>query len=240
MELNRQYRFDTFVVGASNQMAAQAAQRVAESPGTAYNPLFIYSPTGLGKTHLLSALGHHAREIAGSIVVEYLTLEEFVEALHAAVAAGQSDAFRKRFAAVDVLLVDDVQFLTHRREVQAELLRLVGELQGAGKQVVLSSDRPPAEIENLDERLIQGFQGGLIVDIARPELETRLGILRRRSRDRGVTFAPGVLEAAAAPDVANVRELLGLLNRLVAFQAVSDESLKAESVAALLGLPALE
>lgn len=238
MDLNRQCRFDTFVVGPSNQMAAQAARTVAESPGTAYNPLFLYSPTGLGKTHLLSAIGHHAREVAGSIAVEYLTLEEFVEAFHAAVAAGQSDAFRRRFAAVDVLLVDDVQFLTHRREVQAELLRLVGDLQGAGKQIVLSSDRPPAEIENLDERLIRGFQGGLTVDINRPEQATRLAILERRARDRGAQFASGVLEAAAGPDVANVRELLGLLNRLVAFQAVSDEPLKAESVAALLGLPA--
>ena len=239
MDLNRQCRFDTFVVGPSNQMAAQAARTVAQSPGTAYNPLFLYGPTGLGKTHLLMAIGHHAREVAGSIAVEYLTLEELVEALHAAVAAGQSDAFRRRFAAVDVLLVDDVQFLTHRREVQAELLRLVGELQGAGKQIVLSSDRPPAEIENLDERLIHGFQGGLIVDIGRPEIATRLAILERRARDRGVQFAAGVLEAAAGPDVANVRELLGLLNRLVAFQAVSDEPLKAESVAALLGVSAV-
>ncbi|HXV86323.1 MAG TPA: DnaA/Hda family protein [Gemmatimonadales bacterium] len=238
MDLNRQYRFDTFVVGPSNQMAAQAARTVSESPGTAYTPLLLYGPTGLGKTHLLSAVGHHAREIAATTTVEYLTLEEFVEAFHAAAGAGQSDVFRRRFSAVDILLLDDVQFLTHRREVQAELLRLLGELQGAGKQIVLSSDRPPVEIENLDERLIQGFQGGLIVDVARPEASTRLAILQRRARDRGVQFAAGVLEAAAGPDVANVRELLGLLNRLVAFQAVSDEPLKPESVAALLGLPA--
>ncbi|MBI3981814.1 MAG: ATP-binding protein [Gemmatimonadetes bacterium] len=238
MELNRLYRFDTFVVGASNQMAAEAARTVAESPGTAYNPLFLFSPTGLGKTHLLTAIGHHARQVAGSIAVEYLTLEEFVEAFHAAVAAGQSDAFRKRFSGLDVLLIDDVQFLTHRREMQAELLRLMGELQGAGKQVVLTSDEPPAAIENLDERLISGFAGGLVVDILRPEFATRLAILERRARDRGAQFSAGVLEAAAGPDVANVRELLGLLNRLVAFQAVSDEPLKAESVAALLGLAA--
>jgi chromosomal replication initiation ATPase DnaA len=239
VELNRQYRFDTFVVGASNQMAAQAARTVAESPGTAYNPLFLFGLTGLGKTHLLTAIGHHARQVAGSLAVEYLTLEEFVESFHAAVAAGQSEAFRKRFSAVDILLIDDVQFLTHRREVQAELLRLLNDLSAAGKQIVLASDRAPAEIENLDERLISGFTGGLIVDVVRPEFATRLAILEQRARDRGVQFAPGVLEAAAGPDATNVRELLGLLNRLVAFQAVSDEPLKAGSVAALLGLPAV-
>ncbi|HWP36980.1 MAG TPA: DnaA/Hda family protein, partial [Gemmatimonadales bacterium] len=162
MELNRQYRFDTFVVGASNQMAAQAARKVAESPGSAYNPLFLFGPSGLGKTHLLTAIGHHARQVAGSMAVEYLTLEELVEAFHAAVAAGQSDAFRKRFTAVDVLLIDDVQFLTHRREMQAEFLRLTNELQGGGKQIVLASDRAPPEIEGLDERLIGAFAGGLV------------------------------------------------------------------------------
>jgi chromosomal replication initiation ATPase DnaA len=238
MELNRQYRFDTFVVGASNQMAAQAARTVAESPGSAYNPLFLYGPSGLGKTHLLTAIGHHAHQVAGAVAVEYLTLEELVEAFHAAVAAGQSEAFRTRFSAVDVLLLDDVQFLTHRREMQAELLRLTNELRGRGKQIVLAGDRAPPEIESLDERLIAAFAGGLVVDVQRPEFETRLSILERRALDRGVQFAPGVLEAAAGPEVANVRELLGLLNRLVAFQAVSDEPLRAESVAALLGVPA--
>ncbi len=235
MELNQQFRFDTFLVGANNRLAATAARTVAQKPGTAYNPLFIYSATGLGKTHLLMAIGQLARELAAAAAVEYLTLEEFVEAFHAAVAAGQSDAFRHRFANVDVLLIDDVQFLTHRREMQAELLRLIGELQAADKQIVLSSDRPPSEIEGLDERLVSGFAGGLIVDMGRPDFETRLAILRRRAEERGAQFAAGVLEAVAAFEVANVRELLGTLNRLVAFQAVSDSALSPESATALLG-----
>jgi chromosomal replication initiator protein len=235
VELNQQFRFDTFLVGANNQLAATAARTVAQKPGTAYNPLFIYSATGLGKTHLLMAIGQLARERTPAAAVEYLTLEEFVEAFHAAVAAGQSDAFRHRFVNVDVLLIDDVQFLTHRREMQAELLRLIGELQAADKQIVLSSDRPPAEIEGLDERLVSGFAGGLIVDIGRPDFETRLAILRRRAEERGAQFGGGVLEAVAAFEVANVRELLGTLNRLVAFQAVSDVALTPESAAALLG-----
>ena len=235
MELNALFRFDTFLVGANNRLAATAARTVSQTPGTAYNPLFIYSATGLGKTHLYMAIGQQAKQVNGSVVVEYLTLEEFVEAFHAAVAAGQSDAFRHRFVNVDVLLIDDVQFLTHRREMQAELLRLIRQLQEADKQIVLSSDRPPSEIEGLDERLVSGFAGGLIVDIGRPDYETRLAILRRRAEERGAEFGDGVLEAVATLEASNVRELLGNLNRLVAFQAVNEAPLTPESATALLG-----
>jgi chromosomal replication initiator protein DnaA len=235
VELNQLFRFDSFLVGASNRLAVTAAKTVAQTPGTAYNPLFIYSATGLGKTHLLMAVGQQSREALPNVSVEYLTLEEFVEAFHAAVAAGQSDAFRNRFVNVDVLLIDDVQFLTHRREMQAELLRLIGQLQASDRQIVLSSDRPPSEIEGLDERLVSGFAGGLIVDISKPDFETRLAILRRRAEERGADFGPGVLEAVAGFDAANVRELLGTLNRLVAFQAVNEAPLTPESATALLG-----
>ncbi len=224
-ELNPRFSFETLVVGAGNRLAVTAARTVAESPGTAYNPLFIYGPTGLGKTHLLMAIGQRARELASQLSVEYVTLDEFVEAYHAAVAAGQSDALRSRFDRVDVLLVDDVHFLTHRREMQAELLRIVGQLQSAGKQIVLTSDCPPSEIENLDERLLSRFDGGLVVDIGAPDLETRIAILNRRSEEREATFAEGVLDAVANIEVPNVRELLGLLNRLVAYQAVSEKPL---------------
>jgi len=235
VELNQVFRFDTFLVGANNRLAVTAARAVAQTPGTAYNPLFIYSATGLGKTHLLMAIGQQAKQVGPTVVVEYLTLEEFVEAFHAAVAAGQSDAYRNRFVNVDVLLIDDVQFLTHRREMQTELLRLIKQLQDADKQIVLSSDRPPSEIEGLDERLVSGFAGGLIVDIGRPDFETRLAILRRRAEERDAAFGAGVLEAVAAFESANVRELLGTLNRLVAFQAVNEAPLTPESATALLG-----
>jgi chromosomal replication initiator protein DnaA len=235
VELNALFRFDTFLVGANNRLAATAARTVSQTPGTAYNPLFIYSASGLGKTHLLMAIGQQVKEISDTLAVEYLTLEEFVEAFHAAVAAGQSDAFRNRFINVDVLLIDDVQFLTHRREMQAELLRLIGQLQAADRQIVLSSDRPPSEIEGLDERLVSGFAGGLIVDIGKPDYETRLAILRRRADERGAEFQPGVLEAVSGFEAANVRELLGTLNKLVAFEAVNESPLTPESATALLG-----
>jgi chromosomal replication initiation ATPase DnaA len=233
-ELNPRFSFDTLVVGAANRLAVTAARTVAESPGTAYNPLFIYGESGLGKTHLLMAIGQLAQQLQPGIDVEYVTLDEFVELYHAAVAAGQSEALRARFARVDVLLMDDVHFLTHRREMQAELLRIVEQVQAENKQIVLSSDRPPAEIQELDDRLLTRFDGGLVVDIDVPDHETRLAILKRRAGERGADFEDGVLEEVARFDVQNVRELLGLLNRLVAYQAVSETPLTPDAAYQLL------
>jgi len=234
--LNPKYSFATFVVGAANRLAVTAGHTVAESPGAAYNPLFIYSGSGLGKTHLLMAVGHAAKKAAPQLNIEYLTLDEYVEAFHASVAAGQGDAFRRRFQNVDVLLVDDVQFLTNRKEMQSELLRLTEALQAAGRQIVLTSDRPPPDIADLDERLISRLSGGLVVDMGTPDYETRVAILRRKAEERGARFEPGVLETVAQAEVGNVRELMGALNRLVAFQAVNDTSINAETVKQILGL----
>ena len=234
--LNPKYSFDTFVVGSANRLAVTAGRAVAENPGATYNPLFVYSGSGLGKTHLLMAIGHAAKQLAPALNIEYLTLDEYVEAFHASVAAGQGDAFRRRFQNVDVLLVDDVQFLTNRKEMQAELLRLTEALQEAGRQIVLTSDRPPAEIADLDERLISRFSGGLVVDMGLPDYETRVAILRRKAEERGARFEPGVLETVAQAEFANVRELMGALNRLVAFQAVNDTSINAATAQQILGL----
>ena len=235
--LNPRFTFETFVVGAANRLAVTAGRTVAENPGSAYNPLFIYSGSGLGKTHVLMAIGHAAKAIASRLNIEYLTLDEYVEAFHAAIAAGQGDAFRRRFQNVDVLLVDDVQFLTNRKEMQAELLRLTEALQQSGHQIVLASDRPPAEIADLDERLISRFSGGLVVDMGVPDYETRVAILRRKAEERGSKFQPGVLETVAKVEYPNVRELMGALNRLIAFQAVNDMPLNEENVRKMLGIP---
>jgi len=235
--LNPRFTFDTFVVGAANRLAVTAGRTVAENPGSAYNPLFIYSGSGLGKTHVLMAIGHAAKVIASQLNIEYLTLDEYVEAFHAAIAAGQGDAFRRRFQNVDVLLVDDVQFLTNRKEMQTELLRLTEALQQSGHQIVLASDRPPAEIADLDERLISRFSGGLVVDMGIPDYETRVAILRRKSEERGSKFQPGVLEVVAKVEYPNVRELMGALNRLIAFQAVNDSPINAEAAGKVLGIP---
>ncbi len=235
--LNPRFTFDTFVVGAANRLAVTAGRTVAENPGSAYNPLFIYSGSGLGKTHVLMAIGHAAKTLAPQLNIEYLTLDEYVEAFHAAIAAGQGDAFRRRFQNVGVLLVDDVQFLTNRKEMQTELLRLTEALQQAGHQIVLASDRPPAEIADLDERLISRFSGGLVVDMGVPDYETRVAILRRKAEERGTAFQPGVLETIAKIDFPNVRELMGALNRIIAFQAVNDMPVNEEAVRKVLGAP---
>jgi chromosomal replication initiator protein len=234
--LNAKFSFETLIVGAANRLAVTAGRTVAENPGSAYNPLFIYSGSGLGKTHLLMAVGQAALKLSPGLNIEYLTLDEYVEAFHAAVAAGQGDAFRRRFQNVDVLLVDDVQFLTNRKEMQTELLRLTEALQAAGHQIVLTSDRPPGEIADLDERLISRFSGGLVVDIGAPDYETRVAILRRKAEERGAKFQPGIFELVAGAEFQNVRELMGALNRLVAYQAVSDSPLNVEGAKQLLGL----
>jgi len=235
--LNPRFTFETFVVGAANRLAVTAGRTVAENPGSAYNPLFIYSGSGLGKTHVLMAIGHAAKALASQLNIEYLTLDEYVEAFHAAIAAGQGDVFRRRFQNVDVLLVDDVQFLTNRKEMQTELLRLTEALQQSGHQIVLASDRPPAEIADLDERLISRFSGGLVVDMGIPDYETRVAILRRKAEERGSKFQPGVLETVAKVEYPNVRELMGALNRLIAFQAVNDTPINAETASKVLGIP---
>lgn len=235
--LNPQSRFASFVVGSSNRLAATAAKAVAEAPGAAYNPLWFYAKPGLGKTHLLMAIGHEAQIIDPSRTVEYVTVDDFVEAYHAALAAGQAETYRRRFTEADLVLLDDAQLLTDQRELQSELLRLIDVLMASNRQIVLAGDRPPEEIQALDERLIRRFAGGLVIDIGAPDYETRLAILARRVQDRQIGFAPEVLAAVAELPIATVRELLGALNRLIAQQAVLDTPLSgAEARTLLAGL----
>jgi chromosomal replication initiator protein len=232
---NNRYRFDNFIVGSANRLAVAAARAVAESPGSAYNPLFIYSGSGLGKTHLMGAIAHHAASVQPTLKLDYLSLDEFVRQLHAAVSIGQAENFRQRYQHVDLLLLDDVQFLTGRRETQSEMLRLFNALQGAGRQIVMTSDRPPSDIADVDERLLNRLAGGLIVDIGAPDYETRVAILRSKCEEREVRFATGVIEALAKMTFGNVRELQGALNRLIAHQTLEEGELTVDDVAMLLG-----
>jgi chromosomal replication initiator protein DnaA len=229
------YRFDNFIVGAGNRLAVAAARAVAESPGAIYNPLFIYSGSGLGKTHLVGALGHLALDLQPELRIIYLSLDEFVEQLHASISAGETEAFKKRYHTVDLLILDDVQFLTGQRETQSEMLRLFTALQGSGRQIVMTSDRPPSEIADVDERLLTRLSGGLIVDIGAPDYETRIAILRSKCEERGLHFRTGVIEELAKIEFANVRELQGALNRLSAFQALGQQSVGAPDVRMILG-----
>ena len=227
-------RFEEFVVGSGNRLAATAARAVAESPGAVYNPLCIYAAPGLGKTHLLSAIGHSAMAINPGLAVSYLTLDDFVEAFHAAIKAGQGDAYRRRYSELGLLLLDDIQALARRREMQSELLRVVDAMQASGGQIVLASDRPPADIESLDDRLLRRFGGGLVVDVGAPDYETRVAILRRKAEARGLDLAPGVIEATAEIPLDNVRELLGALNRLGAAEAAAGRRLTVDEARAEL------
>jgi chromosomal replication initiator protein len=236
MRVDKRARFDNYIVGSANRLAVAAAHAVADAPGAVYNPLFIYSGSGLGKTHLICAIGNQAMARNGDAAVEYVPLEDFVEQLHASIAAGEMDRFKQRYSRVDVLLIDDMQFLTGRRETQTELLRLLNALQGSGRQIVMTSDRPPNEIADVDERLISRLSGGLIVDIGAPDYETRVAILRAKCEERQTSFAPGVIEELARLEYSSVRELQGALNRLAAQQTL-DGTLTPSQVGALVGAP---
>ena len=235
MELDARYRFENYVVGSANRLAVSAARAVAQSPGSTYNPLFIYSSSGLGKTHIMLAIANHAMHLQPGLRVEYSTVDEFVNELTDAVAVGSMEAFKQRHLRAGMLLLDDVQFLAGRRETQSEMLRLFDALLRAGTQVVLTSDRPPSEISDLDQRLITRFSGGLVVDVAAPDYETRMAILRMWCDQRGLLFEPGVLDAVARIGFGNVRELQGALNRLIACQSLAGTQVTPESVRALLG-----
>jgi chromosomal replication initiator protein len=235
VDLDPRYRFENYIVGGANRLAVSAARAVGQSPGTSYNPLFIYSSSGLGKTHLMLAIGHLARSLNPQMTVEYVTLEEFIEELNHAIGDSAMELFKRRFHMVDMLLLDDVQFLAGRKETQSEMLRLFNTLQRAGKQVVLTSDRPPSEIADLDERLITRLTGGLVVDVGTPDYETRVAILRSKCEERGVVFEAGVLDEVARINFTNVRELQGALNRLIACQTLEEAPVTARSVRELLG-----
>ncbi|HUE77580.1 MAG TPA: DnaA/Hda family protein [Longimicrobiales bacterium] len=239
LDLDPRFTFESFVVGPANRLAAAAARRVGDAPGATYNPLFIYSGSGLGKTHLLSAVGHRVTRVHG-LAVLYLTLEHLMEEVSAAVQAGDRDAFRGRLRDIGLLLLDDVQFLAGQRQTQEELIRAWDTLSSRGAQVVLSSDRPPQEIDGLDDRLLSRLSGGLIVDVGTPDYETRVAITRRKAEERGQVIAHDVCQALARVAFTNVRELQGGLNRLIAIQELEQRTIGADEVVTLLGAAASE
>ncbi|HVX39813.1 MAG TPA: DnaA/Hda family protein [Gemmatimonadaceae bacterium] len=235
MLLDSRLRFDNFIVGSANRLAVAAARAVADTPGSVYNPLFMYSSSGLGKTHLMSAIGNQVLHRKKGAVVELVTLDDFVEELHEAIAGGRGDAFIARYLQVEVLLIDDMQFLTGHRETQSELLKIFNTLQADGRQIVMTSDRPPADIQDVDERLLTRLSGGLIVDIGAPDYETRVAILRAKCEERGVRFRGGVIEEVGRLEFQNVRELQGALNRLIAYQTLGGDAVEPEAVIRILG-----
>ncbi|MFC5151979.1 chromosomal replication initiator protein DnaA [Streptomyces amakusaensis] len=219
--LNPKYLFDTFVIGASNRFAHAAAVAVAEAPAKAYNPLFIYGESGLGKTHLLHAIGHYARSLYPGTRVRYVSSEEFTNEFINSIRDGKGDTFRKRYRDVDILLVDDIQFLASKESTQEEFFHTFNTLHNANKQIVLSSDRPPKQLMTLEDRLRNRFEWGLTTDVQPPELETRIAILRKKAVQEQLNAPPEVLEFIASRISRNIRELEGALIRVTAFASLN-------------------
>jgi chromosomal replication initiator protein len=222
--LNPKYQFETFVIGSSNRFAHAAAVAVAEAPAKAYNPLFIYGDSGLGKTHLLHAIGHYTRALVPGSRVRYVSSEEFTNDFINSIRDGRGELFRKRYRNIDVLLVDDIQFLENKEQTQEEFFHTFNTLHNANSQIVISSDRTPKQLVTLEDRLRNRFEWGLITDVQPPELETRIAILRKKAAAERLAAPAEVLEYIASKISTNIRELEGALIRVTAFASLNRQA----------------
>ncbi len=219
--LNDKYVFDTFVIGSSNRFAHAAAVAVAEQPARAYNPLFIYGGSGLGKTHLLHAIGHYTRTLYKGTHVRYVSSEEFTNEFINSIRDDKASAFQRRYRETDVLLVDDIQFLSGKVQTQEEFFHTFNTLHNANKQIVITSDLPPKQLQDFEDRMRSRFEWGLITDIQPPDLETRIAILRKKTKHERLVAPPEVLEYIASKITTNIRELEGALIRVTAFASLN-------------------
>jgi chromosomal replication initiator protein len=222
------YTFDNFVVGASNRFANAAAMAVAEQPGSQYNPLFIYADAGLGKTHLLHAVGHHRRELAPRAVIRYVTSEQFFNEFINGIRRKRMDEFKARYRTIDLLLLDDVQFFDGKEQILEEFFHTFNSLYEAGKQLVITSDRHPKHLSTLEDRLRSRFEWGLLTDIQVPDVETRLAILRSNAEFAPAPVPREVLTFIAESVLTNIRELEGALTRVTAYAALTHEEISLE------------
>ena len=230
--LNPKYRFDTFVVGSNNKFAHSASLAVAESPGISYNPLFLYGGPGLGKTHLMHSIGHFIMEHNRKAKVLYVTSEQFTNEVIESIRSGKTESMSKlrdKYRTVDVLMVDDVQFIIGKESTQEEFFHTFNELHQAGKQIILSSDKPPKEMETLEERFRSRFEMGLIADIQSPDYETRMAILRKNSENYGKSIDDEVINYIATNIKSNIRELEGAYNKIIAYSRLNNVDVTLEN-----------
>ena len=221
--LNPRYNFDTFVIGSSNRFAHAAAVAVAEAPGKAYNPLLVYGDSGLGKTHLLHAIGHYVRSLYAGAKIRYVSSEAFTNDVINAIKDANTAALQRRYRDVDVLLVDDIQFLEGKQQTQEEFFHTFNTLHNANKQIVISSDRPPKRLTQLEDRLRSRFEWGLLTDVQPPDLETRIAILRKKAAAERLHAPADVLEFIGSRIQTNIRELEGALIRVTAFASINQQ-----------------
>ena len=234
LRLDPDFTFDAFVIGESNSFAHAAARAVAENPGRAYNPLFVYGESGLGKTHLLHAIGNYVRQNFPHRHVRYVTTETFMNEFVDAIRTNTTIAFKRRYRESDVLLIDDIQFIESKEGLQEEFFHTFNDLTGARKQVVITSDRPPKDIPTLEDRLRSRFAAGLLTDVQPPQLETRLAILRRKAENDPMEIPSEVLELIATHVKDNIRELEGALTRVVAYASLNRQPITLELAEQLL------
>ena len=223
VRLNPKYTFENFVIGSSNRFAHAAAVAVAEAPGKSYNPLMIYGPSGLGKTHLLHGIGHYVRQYLPQVRVKYVSTEELTNDFINAISENRTAEFRRAYREIDVLLIDDIQFLESKIQTQEEFFHTFNTLHNAQKQIVMTSDRPPRLLEALEPRLRSRFEWGLLTDIQPPDLETRIAILRKKATAEHLSAPPEVLEFIADRIATNIRELEGALIRVTAFASLNQQ-----------------
>jgi chromosomal replication initiator protein len=223
--LNPRYVYEHYVVGSSNRLAHAASQSVAERPGGQYNPFFVHGGVGLGKTHLLHAIGHRAIDLHPGITVSYVSSERFTNDLINAIRAQRMEEFRSRYRLIDILMIDDIQFIAGKDSTQEEFFHTFNELYQSGKQVVISSDRPPKAMSALEDRLKSRFEGGLIADVQLPDYEMRTAILRAKAEELGASVPDNVAEYIAQKDQSNIRELEGALNKVLALSQITGHAL---------------
>jgi chromosomal replication initiator protein len=232
--LNTKYTFETFIIGKNNELAHAASQAVAKNPGTQYNPLFIYGGVGLGKTHLMQAVGKKLLQANSKNKVLYVTSEKFTNDYIDSIKQKRADEFKKMYRDIDALLIDDIQFIAGKEGTQEEFFHTFNELRDKGKQIILTSDRPPKDIPAIEQRLVSRFEWGMVADIQAPDLETRMAILRTKMEKRGVVISEDILFYIAENILNNVRELEGALNRLAVYQQMENRGLVLEQAKNIL------